>query len=61
MKGYGVRAGPESSREEHKGANTLGQGSNLAELEAAWRNTRTKLQKNAKENIIIQNVQGSRK
>ena len=56
-----MQAGPESSREEHKEANTLGQGSNPAELEAAWRNTRTKLQKNAKENIIIQNVQGSRK
>ena len=39
----------------------MGKGSKPAELEAAWRNTRTKLQKNAKENIIIQDLQGPRK
>ena len=43
------------------GANTLGQGSKPAQLEAPWRNTRTPLQKNAKENIITQNLQGPRK
>ena len=42
-------------------SNTLGQGSKPAELEAAWRNMRTKLQKKEKENTVIQNLQGPRK